>query len=380
VTMAVLGQGTAQGGRFLPVVRTGFTTGACAAAAARAAARALLVGTTVSDIAIELPNGALTSFAVARCERLESRARCSVVKDAGDDPDCTDGAEIVAEVELRDKPGIELTSGGGIAKVTRRGLGLEVGTDAINPVPRRNIAAMVSAELAASVRRGALVILSVPGGEEMARATLNGRLGLVGGISILGTTGVVRPFSCAAFQKSIAVAIDVACAEGQGHVVLTTGGRTERFAMALLPHLEESAFVQVGDEVGFGLRHAACRGARQAVVVAMAGKLAKMAAGVVQTHVSRSPVDLNSLAALAARCGASAHLVQAIARANTARHGLELADAAGLEGFCELLCGSAAKFLGSVAGPALEVQTLLIGFDGQVRAAYPSPTERRSAP
>jgi cobalt-precorrin-5B (C1)-methyltransferase len=356
-------------------LRTGFTTGACAAAAARAAARALLRGEQVAEIAITLPNGAPARFAVARLERAPARCRCAVVKDAGDDPDCTHGAEIVAEVELRDAPGVEIRGGAGVATVTRPGLGLALGAPAINPVPRRNIAEMVAAELAAAGRPGAVVTVSVPRGEELARATLNARLGLVGGISILGTTGVVRPFSTAAWRASLVQAIDVARAEGLAHLVLTTGGRTERFAMALCPGLPPTAFVQAGDDVGLGARHAARRGARAVTVVAMVGKLAKLAAGALQTHVSRSRVDLGFMAERAADCGAPGEVVAAIARANTARHALELADLAGVAALPGRLCKSAADALAREVGPAVAVRAALVGFDGGLRAAYPALTE-----
>jgi cobalt-precorrin-5B (C1)-methyltransferase len=353
-----------------PRLRTGFTTGACAAAAARAATRALLTGGPVTAIEITLPNGAPARFAVSRCEPLAGGCRCGVVKDAGDDPDCTHGAEIVAELSLRDAPGVEVRGGAGVATVTKPGLGLEVGAPAITPVPRRNIAEMVAAELADD-RRGALVTVSVPRGEEIARATLNARLGLVGGISILGTTGIVRPFSTAAWRASVVQAIDVARAAGLPHLVLTTGGRTERFAMALLPALPEAAFVQAGDDVGLGIRHAARRGARVVTVVAMVGKLAKMAAGALQTHVSRSRVDAPFLAELAARCGAHLGVVDAMRAANTARHALELADAGGVAGLPAELCRRAAEALAAAAGPGPWVRAALVDFDGSLRAAHP---------
>jgi cobalt-precorrin-5B (C1)-methyltransferase len=352
-------------------LRTGFTTGACAAAAARAAVHSLLTGERVAGIAITLPNGEMARFEVSRCERRGGGARCGVVKDAGDDPDCTHGAELVAEARLGEWPGVEVRGGPGVATVTKPGIGLAIGAPAITPIPRRNITEMAVAELARSAHRGAIVTISVPRGEDLARATINARLGLVGGISILGTTGVVRPFSTAAWQASVVQAIDVARAQGLEHLVLTTGGRTERFAMALLRHLAEEAFVQAGDDVGLGLRHAARRGASQVTVVAMVGKLVKMAAGAMQTHVSRSRVENRFLATIAGGCGASPDLAGAIGQANTARHAFELADDAGLEHLPGRLCRIAAGALSREAGAALEVRTVLVGFDGAVRAAHP---------
>ncbi len=358
-----------------PTLRTGFTTGACAAAAARAAARALLTGAPVAAIAIVLPNGREARFEISRCELEVQRARCGVVKDAGDDPDVTHGAEIVAEVSLSRRPGVVLRGGEGVATVTRPGLGLEPGQPAINPVPRRNITDMVGLELEAAGRSGATVTISVPDGERLAALTLNPRLGLVGGLSILGTTGIVRPFSTAAWQASVTQAIDVALAAGQPHLVLTTGGRTERFAMALLPDLPEQAFVQAGDDMGLALRHATRRGAVRATVVAMVGKLAKMAAGATQTHVSRSRVDAAVLAHLAAAAGAGSELVAGIAQANTARHALELADAARLDGFAPALCRRAAEALARETGAPLRLRTVLVDFEGTERAAFPRSRE-----
>jgi len=358
-----------------PALRTGFTTGACAAAAARAAARALLTGAPVPWIAIVLPNGQEARFAVSRYELEDGRARCGVVKDAGDDPDVTHGAEIVAEVSLSDRPGVELRGGQGVATVTRPGLGLDPGQPAINPVPRRNITEMVRVELEAAGRTGAVVTISVPEGERLAALTLNPRLGLVGGISILGTSGIVRPFSTAAWQVSVTQAIDVARAAGQAHLVLTTGGRTERFAMALLPDLPEQAFIQVGDDVGLGLRHAARRGAERATVVAMVGKLAKMAGGATQTHVSWSRVEAAVLGEVAGAAGAGRALAADIAGANTARHALELADAAGLDAFAPCLCRRAAEALAREAGAVLQVRAVLVDFEGAARAAFPPPAE-----
>src|SRR5262249_5756839 len=180
-----------------------FAPGACAAAAAKAAARVLVRGELMTDIETTLPNGARHSFPLEQCERRDDVAVCSIVKDAGDDPDCTHGAEIIAEVVLRGEPGIELRRGEGVASVTKPGLGLDVGAPAINPVPRRNITEMVLEELAGTPFSGAIVTIAVPGGEEMAKQTVNARLGLIGGISILGTTGIVKPYSTSAYKASV---------------------------------------------------------------------------------------------------------------------------------------------------------------------------------
>ena len=285
-------------------MRTGYTTGACAAAAARAAARCLVQGISLAEIETTLPNHDRVVFPLKRCERLGPRMLCSIIKDAGDDPDCTHGAELVAEVELRSTPGIEIQAGEGVAHVTKPGLGLEIGAVAITPIPRRNLIDMVEAELAAGNHPGALVVLSVPGGEEMAKKTINARLGLIGGISILGTTGVVKPYSTAAYRISVVQAIDVAARQGLTDLVLTTGGKSEQYAMKLYPQLPEAAFIQVGDFIGDGLKHCARRQVPRAFIVGMIGKLSKMANSKMMTHAAGSQVNMDLLAELAAEAGA----------------------------------------------------------------------------
>jgi cobalt-precorrin-5B (C1)-methyltransferase len=359
--------------------REGFTTGACAAAAAKAATRALVSGAPVEAIETTLPNGQRHVFALERCELFSASAVASVVKDAGDDPDCTHGAEIVAEVALQATPGIELRGGAGVAVVTKPGLGLDVGAPAINPVPQRNIRAMVQEELSRAnpPRPGAIVTLSVPGGEEMAKQTINARLGLLGGISILGTTGVVKPYSTAAYKASVVQAIDVARRRGQSEVVLTTGGKSETYAMRLFPHLAEDAFIQVGDFVGIGVRHAARRNMQRATIVGMIGKLSKMADGRTMTHAAGSEVNMSLLADIAEKAGATASLAERIRAANTARHVLEL-TAAELPGFPAAVCAMVVMHLERHAASAgrLSIHAVLVDFDGKVVGRSPEPEER----
>ena len=226
--------------------RTGFTTGACAAAAARAATLGLLTGEVPTTILCRLPNGQEVHFAVidGYIEKDCGHAHAAIIKDAGDDPDATDGVHMTADVRLLPHRANEvlLQGGAGVGTVTKPGLGLEVGGPAINPVPRRNILENVRAVASELLAHDGLEItLSVPGGEAMAKRTLNARLGILNGISILGTTGIVRPYSTAAFRASVVQAIDVAIHQGQRHLVFTTGGRTEKFAMRTLPELDESA-------------------------------------------------------------------------------------------------------------------------------------------
>ncbi|EPX55791.1 Cobalt-precorrin-6 synthase, anaerobic [Cystobacter fuscus DSM 2262] len=355
--------------------RTGFTTGACAAAAAKAATRVLVRGERLTHVETMLPNRQPVTFALHRCEWDGQKALCSVIKDAGDDPDCTHGAELVAEVRLTDDEGrVVLERGEGVGIVTKEGLGLEVGSPAINPVPRRNITDMVLEELPEG--RGAVVTLHVPRGEEMALQTLNARLGILGGISILGTSGIVRPYSTSAYKASVVQAIDVARTRGNTELVFTTGGKSEKYAMGLLPHLPEETFIQVGDFIGVAIRHAARRQAACVHIVGMMGKLSKMADGRMQTHAAGSEVNMELLATLAAEAGAPETLVTNIRTANTARHVLELCAANGLTHITGLVCQRVVEQCTRHAGGPLEVRAVLVDFNGTLLGQYP---ERRHA-
>jgi cobalt-precorrin-5B (C1)-methyltransferase len=351
--------------------RTGFTTGACAAAAAKAATRFLVTGAMLTEIETTLPNRMNVTLPLARCERVGAGAVCSIIKDAGDDPDCTHGAEIVAEVELSNEAGVTIRGGDGVAVVTKAGLGLEVGAPAINPVPRRNITDMVEAELVRGSHLGAIVSISVPRGEQMAAETINARLGLVGGISILGTTGIVRPYSTAAFKASVIQAIDVALARGLSRVVLTTGGKSESYAMQMIAGRPEEAFIQMGDFVGTAVKHCARRGLERAIIVGMIGKLSKMADGKMQTHAAGSEVNMSLLAQLAGEIGAAREVCDQIRAANTARQVLEICKAAGVDGLTARICRKVVEHTERHARGSLKVHVFLIDFNGALLGHYP---------
>lgn len=311
-------------------LRTGWTTGTCASAAARAAALHLVTGAPQAWVEVALPSGRRVTFAVERSVELRpGRIEAVVVKDAGDDPDVTHGARLTATVSRREAPGIALHGGIGVGVVTKPGLGLEVGGPAINPTPRAMITQAVG-EVVDLTGSGVDVTISVPDGEQRARKTTNARLGILGGISILGTTGIVRPFSTASWRASVEQAVSVAAAQGERAVVLCTGGRTEKGAMELLPQLPPVCFIEVGDFTGAALRRAAELGVGRVVFVGMVGKLTKLASGVLMTHYTRSRVDTGVLAAITRSVGGAEDVVAEVAAANTARHAYELWAAAGL--------------------------------------------------
>lgn len=357
--------------------RTGFTTGACSAAAARAAVLGLVSGVVPDCVACALPNGEEASFEVLDGAVVAGLAHAVVVKDAGDDPDCTDKARLTADVRLLpERPGqVVLLGGPGVGVVTMQGLGLPVGLHAINPVPRRNIEANVRL-----VGQGLLdetgleVTISVPQGEEMAKKTTNARLGILGGISILGTTGIVKPYSTAAFRASVVQGVHVAGTLPHGTVVLTTGGRTEQFVMREFPALPEAAFVQMGDFLRYALGAAVKAGLKQVVIGGMVGKLTKIAQGETITHAGRADVDTGLLADLAAGMGVATDVCDDIRNAKTARYAGERMDALGLgAAFHQALARKVIGTLRQRYPDQFGLKVLVCDFDGQKIAEAHAP-------
>ena len=357
--------------------REGYTTGASAAAATQAACRVLFLGERPEVVAVRSPLGFDLMIPVNRLMLSDGVATAGVIKDGGDDPDVTHGAEVLATVRRVAEPGVLIRGGPGVGTITQPGLELPPGSAAINPIPRRMIAEGVA--LVAGTDRpdpGVEVTIAVPGGEAIAAKTLNARIGVLGGISILGTTGIVRPMSTASWRASVVQSIDVAAANSIKHVVLTTGGRSERFSESLYPDLAEMAFVQMGIFTGDSLRRCVERGVDLATIGGMIGKVAKLATGQMQTHVAGGGVDVAFLADLARDAGAPADLVAAIAAANTARHVEDLVDAAGFEGFYRHVADRTAEVCRAHAGGRLAVEVILFDFSGRVLARSLAPADR----
>ncbi|NYI04147.1 cobalt-precorrin-5B (C(1))-methyltransferase [Allostreptomyces psammosilenae] len=351
-------------------LRTGWTTGTCASAAARAAALHLVTGRPQPVVEVALPSGRRVTFATERCELLRpGRAEAVVVKDAGDDPDVTHGAHITATVTRRAEPGLDLHGGVGVGVVTKPGLGLEVGGPAINPTPRAMITRAVG-EVVDLEREGLQVTISVPEGERMARKTTNARLGIIGGISILGTTGIVRPFSTASWRSSVEQAVSVAAAQRAPAVVLCTGGRTERGAMDALPQLPEVSFIEVGDFTGAALRRAVEHGVPTVAFVGMVGKLTKIASGILMTHYTRSKVDVGVLAEITRAVGGGDDLAAEVAVANTGRHAYELWEAAGLLPVAGYeLCRRVAEVMERFTEGRVRGEAAMVDFTGRTMVA-----------
>jgi len=314
-----------------PPLRRGWTTGACAAAAAKAAYAALVTGEFPDPVEVTLPRGERPSFALAVTRWDEASATAGIVKDAGDDPDVTHGALVCATVRYgASGAGVTLRAGEGVGTVTRAGLPVAPGEPAINPVPRRMIRDAI-AEVAAAAGRAAdvEVEIAIPGGAALAAKTLNGRLGIVGGLSILGTTGIVVPYSCSAWIHSIHSGIDVARAAGLTHIAGATGASSETGVQKLYG-LPEIALIDMGDFVGGMLKYLRRHPVSRVTVAGGVAKMTKLAQGLTDLHSKRGAVDLAALANLAASAGGAAQLCERIMTVNTAAEAFALAAADGI--------------------------------------------------
>ncbi len=308
-------------------LRKGWTTGACATAAAKAAFYALRNGEFPDPVQIRLPKGQTPSFVLNRHGFEGETAWASVIKDAGDDPDITHGAEILVRVKTTDAgAGIIFKNGTGVGLVTKPGLPVDVGEPAINPMPRQMITDNLND---ISSQPNVVVEISITNGEKLAQKTMNPRLGIVGGLSVLGTTGIVVPYSCSAWIHSIHRGVDVARAMGISHVAACTGSTSEKTVQQLYG-LEESALIDMGDFAGGLLKYLRRHPIEKVTFCGGFAKLCKLAQGEMDLHSSRSRVDFGQLAQWMRELGADADVVERAKQANTALEVLEIAQEAGL--------------------------------------------------
>jgi cobalt-precorrin-5B (C1)-methyltransferase len=402
-------------------LRCGFSTGTAVTGAARAALRFLLTGEAATVVAVRLPAGIFFPVPIKEIQLTEEGVRASVIKDSGDDPDVTHHAELQVIVRWRsDSPqralpglyriidsspdrilssGICLVAGDGVGVATKVGLPVKVGEPAINPVPRR----MLVQNLTEEVLRGSIdesfpeytecsqceperahvflpfssqddslknlfleVEIRVPRGLELARHTLNPRLGILGGISILGTTGLVKPFSHEAYKETIQVELSVAAANGCRGIVFSTGGKSERFARKVLQDWPEEAFVQIADFFAFALDEARQMGFERVVLSVFFGKAVKMAQGHPYTHAHRVPLDLSPLAEHAREAGYSPSFCRSLAEANTAREALELLLANRAEALIRTVARGVLEQASRIIGNSMAVGLLLFGYEGNL--------------
>lgn len=369
-------------------LRSGFTTGAAAAAATKAALLSLLAGQPPTSVEIAILGGGALTIKIQGCRLIGGGgAECTVVKDGGDDPDVTHKALIGARVRLAEAapededapknnsdPGVilegadrwrvRLSGGSGVGRVTKPGLEVSPGEPAINPGPRRMIREAVADVLSDFPHIGTVgVEIFVPEGEALAEKTLNARLGILGGISILGTTGIVRPMSHDAYIATIRSALSVARAAGLGCVVMTTGRRSERFAQALWPDLPEEAFVQIGDFFKTSLQTAAAMGFREARMAVFFGKAVKMAQGIPHTHAAKSAMTLQKLSEWALDVSRDPDFADRVAQANTARHAFDFIRAEHPELIVRVgrnMIAAARRF----SGEGIQIRGVVFDFDG----------------
>ena len=348
---------------YIPVgrqrLRCGYTTGTCAAAAAAGAAARLLTGETLPAVRIITPAGVAVEAELLQHAAGEGWAACAVRKDGGDDPDVTDGALIFTRVERTDTPGIIIDGGEGVGRVTLPGLDQPVGEAAINSTPRRMIAEQLeSAAAKAGYTGGLRAVISVPEGEALGKRTFNPRLGIAGGISILGTSGIVKPMSEAALLDSLYLEMDQRRAAGMEDLLLTPGNYGESFAREVLG-LNLDRWCMCSNYLGAAIDHAAGAGFRSVLVVGHLGKLIKAAAGCMNTHSKTADARRETLTAHAALAGADGGLLRALFDSPTTDAGVELLQQASLLGPVMASIGEALDgHLKRRAGEGLAIEAL----------------------
>lgn len=343
-------------------LRSGYTTGACAAAAAKAAVKALLTQKCDPTIRVIFPDRSMVAFEIYEYRTVDNSVFASVIKDAGDDPDVTNGAVIEAEVRLTKsadqlKDRIHIKGGIGVGTVTKPGLAVEVGKPAINPVPLKMIRENVEHAISESGTecQGTLeVTIHVPAGEELAKKTLNQRLGIIGGISILGTTGIVRPVSADAWTATIRSSMDVAEANNIKEIILSTGRTSEKCIQKVLNPKEE-ALVMMGDYLAFSLEAVHNYSFTRVHVATMWAKLLKGALGHSQTHVRHGVLDTRDVCIFFEKQGLDRVLMGRLRSANTAREIYDILVAAKADKVIEFVCRYAEKKYQDLAGVPVSI-------------------------
>jgi len=341
-------------------LRSGFTTGTCSAAAAKAATIAAVTGEPPANVEITFPDSSTKSFAVHSCVTQGDKVTASIIKDAGDDPDVTNKAEICATIQLNppENPegpfvthdNIQLFRGEGVGVVTKPGLAISVGEPAINPVPRQMIFKAIQEVTTADLS----VTISITNGEILAEKTLNHRLGIIGGLSILGTTGIVRPISADAWTATISACMDVAREAGLTDVVLSTGRTSEKGAQHLLD-LPEEAYAMMGDYLYFSLREAKIKGFTTVHYSGMWAKVMKAALKIPQTHVRNGALEVSQGAELLEELGAVPPLTDLLHKSNTAREMLTHIEATGQTELITKVCRKAKQYAEEITGATVHI-------------------------
>lgn len=345
-------------------LRTGFTTGTCATACTVAAGRYLLFGEMPSSVYVTLPKGKIVEIHVKIYPLSAHCIRAETIKDAGDDPDVTHGSTVFVELKKQALSGITFRAAQGVGTVTRDGLALAVGEPAINPVPRQMMQRHLQILAEQKQYKGGFELaVGIVNGEVLAQKTMNARLGILGGLSILGTTGIVRPFSCSAWIASIHQAIDVAQANHIQHIAASTGNLSEQ---AIKQHydLSEMALIEMGDFIGAVLKHLKKKPIAKLSICGGFGKISKLAQGHMDLNRNASSIDLDHIAQIADRLGGDTTLTHAIQHANTSIEALKLCSAANID-LATALCEQALNVIQSRLPPSTQIEVFTINRRGE---------------
>jgi len=348
-------------------LKKGYTTGSCAQGAAKAATLMLLGKRKVDEVELETPLGIKIFLPVVDTELGDHYARCGVVKDSGDDPDITHGATIYATVRFSDTPGVTLRGRKGVGIVTKPGLAVPVGEHAINPIPREMILREVSRLLPGG--RGAEVTITVPEGEALAEKTFNPRLGIKGGISIIGTTGIVEPKSINAYTTSLSLQLDVLRAQGTEKVTLVLGYVGERFCKNIL-HLPEDSVIKIGDHVGYMLDQCGEKGFKEVLLAGHIGKLVKVAGGQFNTHFRFGDRRIETIADHVRRCGADQETIEIILRETTAEATIDLLRERGLMNVFDSIAKEVALRVKHRVAEKFGIRCILLSLKGEVLGSH----------
>ena len=344
-------------------MRYGYTTGSCAAAAAKAAAMMALSGQAIEQVSIDTPKGWILDIKIEEHSLGNRTAVCAVKKDAGDDPDNTDGILIEACCEILETPGVVIKGGKGVGMVTKPGLQIAPGQPAINPVPRRMIEKEVLEVLPGG--KGAMITISVPQGEEVAKKTFNPRLGIVGGISILGTSGIVEPMSEEAFKDSLALEISVAAKEGKERLILVPGNYGRDIA---IDHygLNKATIIKTSNFVGFMLEKCVEHGIKQVLMIGHIGKFVKLAGGIFHTHSKVADGRIEILTANLALLGARQQIIEDLFKCVTTEAAMEIIDREGYHAVYDLLCQKAEQKAEQRIFQELEIGIIMFSMDKKI--------------
>ncbi|MDP2912953.1 MAG: cobalt-precorrin-5B (C(1))-methyltransferase CbiD [Candidatus Omnitrophota bacterium] len=358
-------------------LKKGFTTGTCAQAAAKAAGIMLATKTLIKSVEVETPKGVKLNLKIVGQKIGRDFAQCGVIKDAGDDPDVTNGAMICARVRYSGKKGVFLRGGEGVGVVTKPGLAVSVGEYAINPVPREMIIKDVTRCLSRlrlnRQDRGIEIIISVPKGKEIARRTFNPRLGIMGGISIIGTTGIVEPKSQDAYKKSLSLQLDVLKAAGYKRAALVPGYVGEKFCRQALG-LESDSIIKIGDHIGFMIAECVKKNIKKVLLAGHIGKLVKVANGQFDTNIRFGDNRIKTIMHYAGLCGAKKEIIKKISRQQSAEAAIDILTKHNLTQTFDIMVKKIVSRINEFAGDRLSVGCIMLSLQGKILAVYPNLT------